>query len=288
MESIRPHAVRRYDDGTDRWELVDAAPARRLGGLVTRYTDYVEQTASFTARRELASTAGVLLFNLGEPLKLIGADGSAIRLQAGEAFAAGIADGTSISRSLGSQQGMHVFLPLESLATVVGAPLSAIANRVVPLDALMGDAARDLGGRLMDATAPERRFSLLDSFLEQRLAGAIDPDPMIAWARRRLEGHDAPSIASLASETGWSRKHLTARFRDRTGFTPDTYRRLARFERFWRAIAAAPDSGLAALAAETGYHDQAHMTRDVRAFSEMTPGQLRERLIPAAGGVRDD
>ena len=50
----------------------------------------------------------------------------------------------------------------------------------------------------------------------------------------------------------------------------------------WEIVDAQP-----ALAADAGYVDQAHLARDVRDFSDMTPGDLRARLLPAAGGVRD-
>jgi AraC-like DNA-binding protein len=42
------------------------------------------------------------------------------------------------------------------------------------------------------------------------------------------------------------------------------------------------------LALDAGYHDQAHMSRDVQAFSAMSPGELRRRLLPEQGGVRED
>lgn len=284
----RPEAIRRFDDGKDRWEMSTVGPPARLAGIVTSYTAYAEHTGSFSARRELASTTGVLLFNLGEPLELVGADGACIRLRGGEAFAAGVADGTSISRSTGSQAGIHVSMPLETLAATVGAPAAEIANRVVALDDLLGSSARVLGERLRGAADAQARFRALDAFLEARLASAAAIDTEIVWARRQLEADVPPRIDAVARRIGWSRKHFAARFRAAVGVTPDVYRQLARFERFWRTIQAQPDESLACLAAGAGYHDQAHLSRDVRAFSAMTPGELRRRLIPGNGGVRDD
>jgi AraC-like DNA-binding protein len=99
---------------------------------------------------------------------------------------------------------------------------------------------------------------------------------------------DAPGSGALAEEIGWSRKQLASRVRAQCGFGPDRLRRLARFERFAESIRQRPDESLAGLAAEHGYVDQAHLTREVRAFSDMTPGELRARQIPAQGGVRED
>jgi AraC-like DNA-binding protein len=288
MEIRRPHSVRSHDDGVDRWSMASAAPAPTLRGLVSHYCDYREETASFSARRELAATEGVLLYALGAPLEITGADGRMVTVRAGEAFVGGIADATSLSRGGGAQAGVHVFLPLESLATVCGAPLSAIANRVVPFRELAGKEADELGGALVDAPDAEARFDRLDRFLARRFARDDSSDRPVSWAMRRLAGASGPVTSALAAEIGWSRKHFTRRFRAATGFSPDRFRRIARFERFAAALARAPHDSLAGLAADCGYVDQAHLARDVRAFSGMTPGELRARLIPGEGGVRED
>jgi transcriptional regulator GlxA family with amidase domain len=92
----------------------------------------------------------------------------------------------------------------------------------------------------------------------------------------------------VARDIGWSRKHFGRRFRAAIGFSPDRFRRLARFERFTAALSRAPDDSLAGLATQIGYVDQAHLARDVRDFAAMTPGELRSRLIPGGGGIRHE
>jgi len=288
MEIRRRISARSHDDGIDRWEIVEAEPAPALRGRVDRYSDYREETRSFTTRRELAATCGVLIYALGDPLEIVGADGRSVVVKAGEAFAGGIADGTSLSRNLGPQAGIHVFLPLQSLAAVVGAPLAEIANQVAPLRDLIGPAADDLGGRLCEAQAGEDRFRQLDRFLLGRFAREPERDRTIDFAMTRLARVSGQATSEVAREIGWSRRHLARRFRAAIGLSPDRFRRLARFERFTAAIVRSPDDSLAGLAAECGYVDQPHLTRDVRDFAGMTPGALRARLIPAGGGVRHD
>lgn len=284
----RPTQTSAYDDGIDRWAMVRAGPAPKLAGHVRSYCSYWEQTASFAARRELAGTTGVLIYALGDPLEIVGADGQAIILKAGEGFSGGIADGTSVSRGLGPQAGIQVDLPLESLAALLGAPVAALANQVAPMADLIGRDAADLGDALCHARDDEARFALLDAFLQSRFAQARAGDRTAGSAARRLMGDGAPTSSALAAELGWSRKMLARRVRAATGFGPDRLRRLARFERFAEAIRQRPDDSLAELAAGHGYVDQAHLTHEVRAFCDMTPGELRARQIPAQGGIRED
>lgn len=282
-----PVTVRVFDDGVDRGEVATALPAAALRSRITRYTSYWEHTRSFTARRELAATSGVLLYALDAPLEIVGADGRAITVAAGEAFVGGIADATSLSRALGPQAGIHVFMPLASLATVIGAPLAEIANCVAPFRHFAGAAADELGAALHESRSVAARFALLDRFLAQRLAREVRRDRAVEWSMQRLASSTGPQTTALAASVGWSRQHFIRRFRDVTGFSPDRFRRLARFERFVAALATTPQDGLAALAADMGYVDQAHLTHEVRDFSAMTPGELRARLLPEAGGVRD-
>ena len=278
---------RNFDDGVDRWEMDDVRPASALRGLISRYGAYREETGSFSARQELATTSGVLIYALGGPLEIVGADGQTVLLHQGEGFAGAIADGTSISRNHGAQAGIHVFMPLPSLAAVTGVPLSELANRVATMRDLIGGAADDLGCRLVEAAGLERRFDLLDDFLIRRLAERPGEDRTIRWSMARLADAGGPVSSALADEIGWSRRHFARRFRDSTGFSPDRFRRIARFERFTAQLMKSPTDHLAGLAIDGGYADQAHLTRDVRDFAGTTPGELRSRLIPEGGGVRD-
>jgi AraC-like DNA-binding protein len=288
MERPRPIRIRAHDDGVDRWEMAEAAPAACLAGRVGAYTSYHETNLSFTTRRELAATRGVLIYALGDQLEIVGADGRAIVLRAGEGFIAGAADATSLSRGPGRQDGVQVALSMASIAAVAGAPAAELANKAVSLRDLLGRAADTLGAMLCEANGAEERFALLDRFLIGRFVTEREGDREVGWALRRLARATGPVGPTVAKEIGWSRKHFSRRFRSVTGFSPDRFRRLARFERFAAALTASPADSLACLAAEHGYVDQPHLNREVRAFAGMSPGQLRARLIPNQGGVRHD
>lgn len=67
------------------------------------------------------------------------------------------------------------------------------------------------------------------------------------------------SIAAVAAEVGWSRRHLGATFRDQLGLPPKTLQH--------------DDGGqLAEIAHDCGFSDQAHLNRDFRALAGTTAG----------------
>lgn len=277
--------LRSYDDGRDRWSIAAARPAAALRAVVDRYADWAEHTHSFTTRRELAATSGVFIVNFGSPLEIVDAGGTTHRLRAGQGFVGGLAQATSLSRATGAMAGVHIHLPPATLARLLRLPLAALCDRVVTLEDAIGGEATELGERLLAAHDREARWRALDAFVAGRAASATADDLPIAHARRRLRRGDR--VEAVADDLGWSRKRLAQRFRDATGLLPRAFAGLARFERFAAALQADPRRPLAHAALDAGYADQAHLTREVSRYAELTPAQLRARLIPEGGGVRE-
>jgi len=78
-------------------------------------------------------------------------------------------------------------------------------------------------------------------------------------------------IGQVADEVGWSHKHLIVQFRRQAGLRPKTAARLIRFDRVWRHVDQRRPLDWGQVAADTGYADQAHLIRDFRQFTGITP-----------------
>lgn len=76
------------------------------------------------------------------------------------------------------------------------------------------------------------------------------------------------------------------RFRRYVGLSPTAWRGLARVRRACALLAAG--EGLAATAAEAGFFDQSHMTRQFLRFLGMTPGEYRAGAADGIGTVARD
>jgi AraC-like DNA-binding protein len=277
--------VQRHDDGLNSWEMARIAAPAPLAGAIAGYMDYHERTGGFTVRRELPHAEGVLIVNLGAPIAVTGGDGAMIRLGAGEAFAAGVHLRPALSHSDGGQTGMHVFLPLATLRRLLGIPMGEMIDRVVPLDAVLGKAARDLGIRLAEANDRDTRIALLDAALIARLAECPPVRSEVAHAIGLLTGRPDLDIAAIARDIGWSRKHLAACVRDALGVGPRSFRRLVRFQRLTALIADDASTDWAGLACDAGYCDQSHLIREFREFADMTPTQFIARSLGDGGGL---
>jgi AraC-like DNA-binding protein len=145
-------------------------------------------------------------------------------------------------------------------------------NLDIPLEDLLP--AESL--RLVDQLASARGFcgqcDVLEKYLSDKLrvAGPLHPAVRHALAEfMRKPG--VRGIAEVQSETGFSHTRFIQLFRESVGMTPKLFCRLQRF----RAVLERIEKGLpvswAALAADCGYFDQAHLIRDFRAFAGVTP-----------------
>ncbi len=150
---------------------------------------------------------------------------------------------------------------------VLGLPLSELRDRRVDLAELRPAEAMRLSGTLDPGRAAELTLDLAG-----RLVANRDPDPAMAHAARMLRD---PHIRAeqVAAKIGLSLRQFRRRSHDTVGYGPKTLQRILRFRRFVSRIDAG-DTDLAVIAAEAGYADQAHLTRECAALSGLTPAAL--------------
>lgn len=275
-------AVRRWPAGAGWQELAVASSALVAQGAARRVVGYREHHAAPQRWREVPHAAVVLVLSLGEPFRVGVADG-APRPMPG--FVAGLHDRFAMVESDGAAECVQVDLAPAAAARLLGLPLVELANRVVPVDEVLGQWSRELTGRLAAARHWETRLALLEAALQRRLASATPVAGDLAAALARLEASGgALAIGALAREIGCSRKHLTTRFRQTLGLPPKTLARVLRFDRLVRHINTATGARWAELAAAAGYYDQAHLARDVCDFTGLAPrAWLAQHHLPYDG-----
>jgi methylphosphotriester-DNA--protein-cysteine methyltransferase len=93
-------------------------------------------------------------------------------------------------------------------------------------------------------------------------------------------GLDAVRIGKIADTIGISHKHLLREFDRCVGLTPKLYARLCAFQRVIRSVGHKAEVDWAGTAATCGYHDQAHLIHEFRAFSGLTPANYLAKRGP--------
>jgi hypothetical protein len=207
---------------------------------------------------------------------------------------------TSISTELGSGRtsGWWIRGPLAqpderrfpSPATIVGVRLRPGVAFI-----LSGIAAYEMVGRRIDLSTipachalvaahpapetPSECIDVLERFLIDRLRSASIHDVVASALREIQHDHGRSNISGVADRCRVSARHLNRLMRLWIGFGPKYLASIIRFQATLNEIQHAPEQSGAALATETGYFDQAHLTTNLSRFAGATPRHLASRCV---------
>lgn len=171
-------------------------------------------------------------------------------------------------------------------------PVADLVDRTLPAVGFFGAGVEPLGRRILARDDLAEMAALADAFLRDRLPPG-PPDPRIAQVSALVETITARPqllrVDELAGELDMPVRQLQRLFAEYVGVPPKWVLRRARLhEAAARADRAAADpsgrsgtsgAGIdwAALAADLGYSDQAHLTRDFTAAVGAPPGRYAGR-----------
>jgi len=158
-------------------------------------------------------------------------------------------------------------------------PMFEFTGQVVELDDVFGRETNELRDHLGEQATDDARFDVLEDWLRMRLR--TSPTRAVSYALRAIQnGADATRIGRMADEIGISHKHLLREFDRCVGLAPKTFARLCAFQRVIQSVAHRSQVEWAETALQCGYYDQAHLIREFRAFSGLTPGTYLKKRGP--------
>lgn len=153
-----------------------------------------------------------------------------------------------------------------------------LTNRIVPLAAAAALLDRELSQRPYDARTLLEKLHWIQTALLHRLHARREKGASLHRAVAHIVRNGGQiSVDELAGDLGISGRQLERRFLHEVGLGPKLLCRILRFQQVFRAVERA-DLNWASIAAECGYHDQAHLIRDFRQFAGQTPTVLFDPL----------
>jgi AraC-like DNA-binding protein len=178
------------------------------------------------------------------------------------------------------QTGVQVAVHPLAARALFGAPGAELNAAQLDATAVLGRSVIRLRDRVSEARQWADAFGWIAEYLSEAWRNpdgrTVRPEVKRAWQLLALSGGQA-SVGAVADRVGVTGRHLTTLFHREVGRSPKTVAMLMRFE---RATAAISDSvrrcatvDLAAVAASTGYSDQAHLTREFVRFAGAPPGR---------------
>ena len=265
-------------------ESVWGVPAPALRPFIAAYVGYRQAGVEPARHRGLPSPYLTVIFTLDDPLTLAAHPDPRQSPGSYRTLVGGLHTASALITHPGRQSGIQLAVSPLGARALLGMPAGELASVDVEGSAVLGPLADRIAERLQAARDWPARFAVLDQMLMSRLAAGpascaadgVGAEVSQAW-RRLLAVGGRCEVSRLAAETGWSDRHLRDRFRDETGLTPKAAARVIRFDRARRllqhraAAAGMALPGLADLAADCGYYDQAHLAREFRDLAGLPP-----------------
>ena len=230
---------------------------------------YAEWPAPVALRHAVACLWSAVAEEDADTLVLPDACSDLIWEQGKGAYVAGPDTGPNPARARAGTTMFGVRFRASAGGPVLGLPLSELRDQRVDLADVLPAVARRLPATLDPQVA---EISVLD--LAARLVADSEPDKVVAHAAHMLND---PRIRTedVAAELALSTRQFRRRCHDTAGYGPKTLQRILKFRRFVARIDAWSENlDLAAIAADVGYADQAHLTRECARLAGLTPTAL--------------
>lgn len=268
------------------WSVSVWQPDPRLGELVASMW-FGEGRVAYQRDRILPSGQSQLLINLGPPQYRIETGPPEVRVPFVDVWYSGLHQGPIDTEAPHGNALLGVAFTARGVFPWLGERMDGLADRIIALADTLGDRALALRERLLDTPSLETRFRIVERWLLARLKPRTIVHPAVRWAVDRIAASSGRvAIEDLATQTGFSRKHLGNLFRQQVGLSPKS---LARVHRFRGALdilnRARGDVPWSALAEQCGFYDQSHLIHEFRRFTGFSPNELARRDRPDTGSV---
>lgn len=253
------------------------APARSVPG-VTSMVGYRALDVPDTVHLGMPSSTLTFIVSLDDGVQATAAVETLPMAQPIPVILGGLHVRASQVRQCRGQAGMQLRVhPLASRA-LFGVPAAELSVIDFDAAAVLGRASERLHARATQTRGWPAAFDVVTEHLAaaRRRRDDVTVRPEVAYAWHLLQrSRGRIPVGVLAGRIGVSARHLTTLFRREVGRTPKTVAMLMRFEYATARIAAATRGAigvdLAGIAADAGYADQAHLTREFVRFAGVSP-----------------
>jgi len=248
--------------------------SREPGGETGRFVESIWfARGQITGVRERIAPTGstVAAVVLGDPIRQT-PDGAAEAVVADTGFLIGPHDRPIVNEPLGQTYCVGLVTTPVGCRPALGLAPAALRGHVVDLLTVWPRAVA-VRRALLNCQTPDEALDLLSATLNR-------PEPFDVKAFERCEAAVAmvsvdPTrpVGDIAAELGVSHGHLDRQFTDQVGLSPRTLARILRVRQLLETIDVHGSVSWAGKAAELGWSDQAHLIRDFKRHTGVTPSE---------------
>lgn len=244
-------------------------PTSTLAGAVEQLW-YARGTVPYTRERiaPTGSTVAVLIF--GDAIIERADDGAGPSVRTRTGFVIGPHDRPVINEPTGETHAVGIVTTPLGCEQVLGIRPALLRGRVAPIEACW-PAGAEIREVLLGIADPDAVLARLDAELVDRLGPEPPARSRVVAALAAIDADPTREIAAIAADLGISRAQLHRDVVRVVGTSPRSWSRQVRLRRLLADLDAHGDVPWSSLAAELGWYDQAHLIRDFRRHTGVTP-----------------
>ena len=206
----------------------------------------------------------------------------------------GVVSGLSTTTLTGDGWAVGLMCAPSAGFLLAGAPMAAYTDRYVDVAEVLGDAGRELTGRVRAAMAPDPLSPAAHEVAMAAYADTLRPhlpvdaegelvNEVVAFVESSSE---VTRVAQLCAEFGLSERALQRLVHRRLGLTPKWLIQRRRLQEAAERLRTSSTT-LGDVAAVLGYADQPHFIRDFSKVTGMTPGEFAALHTPGRRPAAD-
>ena len=158
------------------------------------------------------------------------------------------------------------------------------------VDSELTESDLDLGSEIAELTrliaelpSFEERSKLVARFAQSELADEEYVSDFVEYSELEIcQEQGNIRLEQLSDLTGYTDRWCRKRFKEASGISIKSYSSIMRFQNAARMLLSQRSASIADVASESGYFDQAHLTREFKRFSNDTPLHFRQVHVGAA------
>ena len=265
------------------FDFVTRTPEQPLARFVAMLW-YARGTVPYTREKIAPTGSSVAVLVLGDPIRHTPNNGDGVTLHARRGFLTGPHDRPVINEPTGETFAVGIVGTPVGCQAIFGVRPSRLRGQVVDLESAW-PAASKLRSELLQCKHSREMLDVVEGHLRENHDPSIPGLDRCEQAVAMLEDEPTRPIADIAAELGVSHGHLDREFTRVVGSSPRSLARILRLRRLLAGLDVRGDVAWAELASELGWFDQAHLIRDFKRHTGVTPSQYiaaqRSAFTPA-------
>lgn len=154
-------------------------------------------------------------------------------------------------------------------------PAVELRNQILGCEHFFGQDADIFTERIAPSASVAEKIRVMESILISGLQERPAGSSLVMDAVRLIQVKNGMlPVASLAEITGITERQLQRKFEEHVGISPKRFAGITRMQYALKMLRRkSSDISLAGIACESGFFDQAHLIREMKNLSGLTPGQ---------------